>query len=215
MKKDIFVRLTDGLPFDVKMQYPLLGMKNAPKECFVRQEVFEMLKKAEENLPDGYSLRILDTWRPLALQKELYEFYRQSIIDSFNLHSLSQNEKEAFISKYIAIPSENPDLPPAHTTGGAVDLTLIDENGNEFDMGTGFDDFSDKAETDYFEKREFDGTEVQKNRRILKSAMESVGFTNLPSEWWHYDFGNENWAKAKGLKALYKGIFTQNEIKFN
>ena len=215
MKNDTFIRLEDGLPFDIKMQYPLLGMKTAVKECFVRCDVFEMLKCAEENLPYGYRLRILDTWRPLALQKELYEFYRQSITDSFNLSCLPKNEQDDFISKYIAIPSENPEMPPAHTTGGAVDLTLIDEQGNELDMGTGFDDFSEKAETDYFEKQEFDGTDVQKNRRILKKAMEDAGFTNLPSEWWHYDYGDENWATAKGLKALYKGIFSQNEMKLN
>lgn len=215
MKNDTFIRLEDGLPFDIKMQYPLLGMKTAVKECFVRCDVFEMLKKAEGNLPYGYRLRILDTWRPLALQKELYEFYRQSITDSFNLSCLPKNEQDDFISKYIAIPSENLEMPPAHTTGGAVDLTLIDEQGNELDMGTGFDDFSEKAETDYFEKQEFDGTDVQKNRRILKKAMEDAGFTNLPSEWWHYDYGDENWAKTKGLKALYKGIFSQNEMKLN
>lgn len=214
-KNNTFINLKDSSHFDIKMQYPILGMKNAVNECFVRYEVFEMLNKAQKSLPSGYRLRIWDAWRPLALQKELYEVYRQSIIDTFKLTSLPDTEKDAFISKYIAIPSENPDIPPAHTTGGAVDLTLIDESGNEHDMGTGFDDFSEKAATDYFEKKEFGGSIIQKNRRILKSSMESAGFTNLSSEWWHYDYGDENWAKAKGLKALYKGIFSQNEMNFN
>ena len=213
-QKYTFIRLEDGLPFDIKMQYPLLGMKSAVKECFVRKEVFERLKTAQANLPDGYRLRIWDAWRPLELQKELYEFYRQSIIETFGLTSLPDTEKDAFISKYIAIPSENPDMPPAHTTGGAVDLTLIDEIGNELDMGTGFDDFSEKAETDYFEKQEFDGTDVQKNRRILKKAMEDAGFTNLPSEWWHYDFGNRNHALYSKKEAIYKGVFNIDELEF-
>ena len=56
---------------------------------------------------------------------------------------------------------------------------------------------------------------IKENRRLLYSAMIDTGFTNLPSEWWHYDYGDENWAKAKGLKALYKGIFSQNEMKLN
>jgi D-alanyl-D-alanine dipeptidase len=189
-------------------------MKTAVKECFVRREVYEMLKNAQENLPDGYRLRIWDTWRPLSLQKELYEVYRQSIIDTFNLSSLSQSEQNEFISKYIAIPSENPDSPPAHTTGGAVDLTLIDVDGNELDMGTAFDDFSEKAETDYFEKHGFDGSVVRKNRRILKSAMESAGFTNLPSEWWHYDYGNRNWALYSKSVAVYKGVFEKEHLIF-
>lgn len=213
-QNNTFIELKDGCPFDIKMQYPLLGMKTAVKECYVRREVFEMLKKAQEYLPDGYRLRIWDTWRPLALQKELYEVYRQSIIDTFNLSSLTQSEQDAFISKYIAIPSENPEIPPAHTTGGAVDLTLTDENGNDIDMGTAFDDFSEKAETDYFEKQEFEGSIIRKNRRILKNAMTSAGFTNLPSEWWHYDYGNRNWALYSQNEAIYKGVFNKEELNF-
>ena len=129
--------------------------------------------------------------------------------------SVGSGLAEVLISPVIAaIPSENPDLPPAHTTGGAVDLTLIDEHRNELDMGTGFDDFSEKAETDYFEKSEFDGSIVQKNRRILKKAMESAGFTNLPSEWWHYDFGDRNWALYSKKEAIYKGVFNKEELNF-
>jgi D-alanyl-D-alanine dipeptidase len=36
--------------------------------------------------------------------------------------------------------------------------------------------------------------------------MISAGFTNLPSEWWHYDYGTKFWAYFTGNKALYKGI---------
>ncbi len=204
----------EGRP-DVKMMYPVLEFKYAVKECYVREPVYEMLVKASENLPCGYKLRIWDAWRPLALQKELYEFYRQSVIDTFSLSSLPAEKQNEVVSKYIAIPSENPLSPPAHTTGGAVDVTLTDEEGNELDMGTDFDDFSEKAQTDYFEKAEFNGSKVQENRRILYKAMTDAGFTNLPSEWWHYDYGNANWAKYSGNKVLYKGIFTQNKSESN
>ncbi len=214
-RNDTFVKLCENSRIDIKMMYPLLGMKTAVDECFLRKAVYQALQKASERLPCGYRLRIWDAWRPLELQKELYEVYRQNVIDTFNLSSLSENEQNTVISKYIAIPSENPDLPPAHTTGGAIDLTLIDENGNELDLGTGFDDFSEKATTDYFEVQEYNGSIIRKNRRILKKAMESAGFTNLPSEWWHYDYGDQNWAKYSGGNAIYKGIFTQNELKFD
>jgi len=214
LKDDIFTELLDGCPFDVKMKYPLLGLKNAVKGCYLRKQVYELLIKAEANLPCGYRFRIWDAWRPLSLQKELYETYRLDLIDSFGLSSLSDDEKNVFISKYIAIPSENPDSPPAHTTGGAIDLTLIDEDGIELDMGTDFDDFSEKAATDYFEKEAYNGSTVQKNRRILKQAMTKAGFTNLPSEWWHYDYGNQNWAKFSNNKATYKGVFNEHELLF-
>lgn len=208
----VFVKLNDGCPFDIKMKYPMLGLKNAVQGCYLRKSVYELLIKAEENLPEGYRLRIWDAWRPLSLQRELYETYRLDLIHTFNLSPLSQEEQESFISKYIAIPSENPDLPPAHTTGGAVDLTLIDKNGNELDMGTCFDDFSEKAATDYFENQEYNGTEVQKNRRILKEAMTRAGFANLPSEWWHYDYGNRNWANFSKNESVYKGVFREQDL---
>ena len=214
LENDIFVEVRDGCPLDIKMQYPLIGLKNAVTACYLRKTVYELLLKAQANLPDGYFLRIWDAWRPISLQKELYESYRHDLISAFNLSSLPEDEQNAFISKYIAIPSENPDYPPAHTTGGAVDLTLIDKYGNELDMGTDFDDFSEKAATDYFEKEEYNGSIIQKNRRILNQAMTKAGFTNLPSEWWHYDCGNRNWADFSKNEAVYKGVFSKQDLIF-
>jgi D-alanyl-D-alanine dipeptidase len=74
------------------MQYPLLKMENAVPFCAVRQEVFEKLKIAQNNLPQGYALRIWDGWRPFSLQRELYEKYSpeeknmrsSQIIDAIN-----------------------------------------------------------------------------------------------------------------------------------
>lgn len=45
-----------------------------------------------------------------------------------------------------------------------------------------------------------------KNRRILYNVTIAAGFTNLPSEWWHYDYGDKFWAYFKRCKAKYKGI---------
>ena len=210
MRNEAFIELIDGAVFDVKPKYKELGMKTAIGSCFVRATVFEMLEKVQESLPVGYSLRIWDTWRPLALQKELYETYKKSIIETFNLENLSEDERNTFISRYIAIPSEDRNAPPAHTTGGAVDLTLIDENGNEVDMGTEFDDFSEKAATDYFEGEE--DSVIRRNRKILFDAMTGAGFTNLQSEWWHYDFGDANWASQTKNEVLYSGVFALEEM---
>ncbi|CAK2155539.1 hypothetical protein VCRA2116O234_510012 [Vibrio crassostreae] len=42
------------------------------------------------------------------------------------------------------------------------------------------------------------------NRRLLYNAMIGAGFTNLPSEWWHYDYGNQMWANYTGCnKAIF------------
>ena len=47
---------------------------------------------------------------------------------------------------------------------------------------------------------------ARENRRILYYAMIEAGFTNLPSEWWHYEYGTKFWSYFKGRPALYKGI---------
>ena len=124
---------------------------------------------------------------------------------------MCEEEKKKIISTYISFPNYDRALPPVHTTGGAVDVTLVDKNGVELDMGTHFDEFSEKAHTDYFEKN-CENPIVRENRRILYNAMIGAGFTNLPSEWWHYDYGDRFWAYYKDTPALYSGIFNIEEI---
>ena len=79
-------------------------------------------------------------------------------------------------------------------------------------MGTEFDCFNDTTYSDYFETDESNET-IKNNRRLLYNIMTSVGFTNLPTEFWHYDYGTRNWAYYTKNKALYRGVFTEEEIK--
>ena len=72
-------------------------------------------------------------------------------------------------------------------------------------MGTEFDSFSPVTSTNAFEKT--NNEEIKNNRRILYNAMTKAGFTNLPSEWWHYDYKDRAWAYYKEKPAEYKGIF--------
>lgn len=211
-KNSPFVELKDGEFFDVKMQYPALGLKTAVKECLVREEVFEMLEKAQSNLPDGYKLRIWDAWRPFALQQELYDTYAKVLIKNLKIEDKPFDEQQQIVSMYVSIPVSNSMLPPLHATGGAVDVTLVDEEGNELDMGTEFDEFSETTTTDYYEYAGPNCRQIRDNRRMLYNAMIGAGFTNLPSEWWHYEYGNRVWAYYTNQPALYPGIFTLDEI---
>lgn len=206
-------RLSDCEYFNVKMQYPLMGFPHAVVECYVREEVAERLIMAAKSLPSGLRLCILDAWRPLSLQLELYDQYSRTVINKYGLEYKTDEEKTAVISRFISYPSHNVLLPPVHTTGGAVDLTLIDRTGQELNMGTEFDCFSDMSRTDYYESVGLD-EKIRDNRRILYNAMIDAGFTNLPSEWWHYDFGNSFWAYYNQVPAIYKGIFSIGETDY-
>lgn len=205
-----FIEIKTDEMFDVKMQYPLMGMKHAENQCFVREEVYVLLQNAAKKLPKGYKFRILDAWRPFQLQYELYEIYSKEIIKSFGLDDCTQMQREQIIRKFVSEPVEDKNIPPVHTTGGAIDLTILDKNGNELEMGTGFDSFSEEAGTAYFEKK--NNQLIRDNRRLLFHVMTDAGFTNLPSEWWHYDYGDRFWGFYKNKPAIYKGAFVREEI---
>lgn len=81
-------------------------------------------------------------------------------------------------------------------------------------MGTGFDDLTEKAETDFFERpvdsklqtSEASWDSIRKHRRILFHSLRSVGFTNWKYEWWHFDIGNCVWAQELGIQWIYDSI---------
>lgn len=194
----------------IDMQYPKLGMKKAINKCFVRKEVLDKLLKAKRYLPEGYTFKIWDAYRPLELQKELYDTYKDKIIKEFRLEDLPKKDQDKIIKKYVSLPGKTEDLTPLHITGGALDLTIVNlKTGEELDMGIDFDEFSDLTNTDAYEKEGMDET-IRNNRRILYYAMTKAGFTNLPTEIWHYDYGNRAWAFYKKKPAIYKGIIKLN-----
>lgn len=207
-----FVELFDCESYIVEMQYPLLGMKHAEKHCFVRQEVQQRLIQAASLLPAGFRFKILDAWRPFALQKELFYTYREKIIVDFKLTDCTKEKQNEFISQFVSLPRRNCTYPPVHTTGGAIDLTIIDDKGEELPMGTEFDEFSDRVNTSCFEGT--NNTEVRDNRRLLYNSMIQAGFTNLPSEWWHYDYGDRFWASYQKRDAIYRGVFQSKFLKY-
>lgn len=196
----------------VDMQYPKLGMKNAINKCLIRKEALERLLIACTYLPHGLSFKIWDIYRTWNLQNELYYAYKPDIIRQFNLENLPLEEQEKVISNYVSIPNKDDILPPLHTTGGSVDLTITDlVTGKDLDFGIEFDDFSDLTNTSSYEKENSDGL-VGNNRRLLYNIMVESGFTNLPSEVWHYDYGNRSWGYYKKKPAIYKGVLEIDKI---
>lgn len=181
------------------------GIPGATKQIYLRKTVADMLVCAARALPAGHKLKIFDAWRPIAVQKALFEEYYCRLRSAFA--DKSEDELTQMTSLFVSYPSENQDHPFVHATGGAVDLTIVDSAGKELDMGTDFDDYSDAAHTAYFENTPHHT--IRDNRRLLYNAMLSAGFTNYPSEWWHYDFGDCFWAAAKNKDSIYQGIYIE------
>jgi D-alanyl-D-alanine dipeptidase len=195
----------------VRPQYFLHMLEGAIPECYVRRSVLERLLEASEMLPDGCRLVLLDTWRSRNIQTTLFQKFRSELREKMPL--LDDAEITVLASQFVAPPSLHPERPSPHITGGAVDLTIVDKMGFCLPMGTGFDETSEKSATVWYEKK-FESKEAMSedemdalhNRRLLYYVMHKAGFTNYPDEWWHYDYGNQNWALLRGKKHAVFGV---------
>lgn len=197
----IDINIMDNKRIICEPQYYNQCVPGAIKECYVRKTVYELLLVALEFLPQEYNFKIYDAWRPYKVQKFLYDEQVRKLCEQ----GLKITEAQEKASKYVSYPSKSNFKPFVHSTGGAIDLTIIDAGKNELNMGTKFDDFSSRAATDSYENSQ--NLDVKRNRRLLYNAMIQAGFTNYPSEWWHYDYGNSFWAAEKKINVCqYAGI---------
>lgn len=186
----------------VRPRYHLEGLPGALPECFVRESVLQRLLNAADRLPAGHRLVIFDGWRSLRLQRWLFDRCAREFPKE--RESAAGQDIEAFVSR----PMQNPQInPPYHLTGGAVDLSIANPRGVLLDMGTGFDAMVEQSRTAYFETTPSGDAKtaaIRANRRLLYHAMIDAGFVNLPSEWWHFDYGDQLWAWANdATHAIY------------
>lgn len=182
------------------------GIKGSIDLCPMRKGVADRLKKALFLLPEGYTFKIFDAWRPYDVQYSLYYNYFGVLADSGKYDECTVKELHKVTRTFVSFPKKGEEVSYVHSSGGAVDLTIIDENGRELDMGSGFDEFTDRSNTDYYEVHEID-EHVRQNRRLLYHVMSESGFVNLPSEWWHFDYGDKFWAHYTGKPVLYKSLY--------
>lgn len=177
------------------------GLPGAMDRCLLRRGLAHRLVRAAELLPEGWSLLIFDGLRPLRVQKALYDQFREVV--TRERPQASPAEVELILDDFVARPVKRPSRPAPHTTGGAVDLTLC-RDGAPLEMGTGFDDFTDLAHTDWLERACPPGLEeARDNRRLLYHLMAEVGLVNYPCEWWHYAYGERQLAARTGKAPFY------------
>ncbi len=198
-----------GLSPKIKIHsyYYETGISGALDKCYLREGTARKLIEAANLLPDGLFLIALDGFRPYEVQRELYEMIKQNIEKRTGY---TGDRLVSEVAKFVAYPSDNIDTPSPHMSGGAIDVTIGRDEG-WLDMGTEFDDFTEKAETAWFERRPSITDEeqiIRDNRRLLYTIMTTVGFSNYENEWWHYDYGNQRWAMMTNQTAVYKGMLS-------
>ncbi len=173
---------------------------NYRRETLVRASVATMLFKANEATPKGYRLAIVEGWRPPLIQRRMYA----SIHAWFKERNPDWNDRHLtrVVNQYTAPMDRR--VPPPHTTGGAVDVFLVNDRGEPFDMHSPFEPTDSKAFNHFASGLD---PEVQKHRQILREAMASSELTNYPSEYWHWSYGDQGWAYRGGHPAALYGSF--------
>lgn len=90
---------------------------------------------------------------------------------------------------------------PPHSTGAAVDLTLVDAQGQPVDMGSPIDELSPRSLPDYYPPE----STYTARRNLLHQVMAQAGFVRHPEEWWHFSWGDQLWAWVTGAPVAHYG----------
>lgn len=178
-------------------------------ELYVRKSVAAKLSGVNTRLASlGLELYVFDAWRPQSVQRHFHDVWFPAWL-SQRRPDLTGASLSSEVEKYWAAPSSGINSPAPHATGGAVDLTLIfSATRQPLFMGGIFDDLTEHAWTDAFEQRpvvSMSDEEARSNRRLLYWAMAEAGFANNPTEWWHYSWGDQLWARLKDQPAAHYG----------
>jgi D-alanyl-D-alanine dipeptidase len=214
--------------FAVEQPHPYVKV-SAPYDdkspYYLRQGVLERLMQAQELLQQirpHWRIQIFDAYRPIAVQQYMvdYSFAQLVAAQGLSPEQLTASQRQTFweqVYQFWAVPNLDPATPPPHSTGAAVDVTLVDARGTVVDMGSPIDEMSPRSHPNYFAPDGFadpftdahesraKGDEIEKrtegdrlvfhgHRQLLKQVMESAGFRQHPKEWWHFSFGDQLWA---------------------
>jgi len=153
-------RLTVDLRYATSNNFVEEKMYDCPR-CFLRPEAAEALQMVHSKLiASGYHIQLLDCYRPKSVQEILWAKMPDAT--------------------YVTPPKKG----SMHNRGYAVDVTLIDEQGDSLDMGSEFDFFGREAHHDYYGH----DPEILARRKLLRETMAQFGFKHIRTEWWHYSY---------------------------
>jgi D-alanyl-D-alanine dipeptidase len=153
--------------------------------AYLQKDVAERLARCQvylKSIDPDLHLLVYDAVRPVSVQQKMWDA----------LDTIPVSDRTKFVS--------NPDNGSIHNYGAAVDLTICDANGTALDMGAGYDDIREIAyprlEEQFLASGELTIEQVE-NRKLLRKVMASQKFTNIETEWWHFNACSRVLAKEK------------------
>jgi len=127
------------------------------------------------------------------------------VLDALRPQRVQQQLWDALEGTELRLYLANPVRGSIHSYGMALDLTLVDADGVELDMGTGFDDMTELSHPALEEGFVLAGQLSEQqlaNRRLLREAMLQAGFLGINTEWWHFDCGDRELVRATYRRVL-------------
>ena len=165
---------------------------------YVRDALAKKLATVNSTLrSEGLFLKIVYGYRHPAVQARYFAKRRNELrlsnprLDDADLDRLTHN--------FVAVPDV-----AGHPSGGAIDLTIVDKNGNPVDMGTEIADYKDPELIQTWDNRL--SINEKRNRALLHDVMVAQEFAPFYGEWWHFSYGDREWAAFYNKKALYSAI---------
>lgn len=205
MAKAIVIKDNHEPLVDIKKYCPGIFIKINPerlkkeKVFYLRRGVAKMLHQAQKNLPRGLNFIIGDAWRPDYIQARVYFGF----IERFARKNPSWNkarvikEVEKYVADWKGIKASG------HMSGAAIDLRLADKRGRKIPMKSKKLTYQENALSAQPKLPLY----MQKNRAIMDTALLKAGFSNFPKEYWHWSYGDYQWAQRNHkLVAIYGAV---------
>jgi D-alanyl-D-alanine dipeptidase len=184
--------------------YEKLGASYGERSPYrLREGVVDALLRAQFLLQKsypGWKLKIFDAYRPVGVQQFMVDYTFELLLkkQGWRADDISPQQRQNLWEQIYQIwspPSLDPKTPPPHSTGGAIDLILVNAEGKTLDMGGAIDELSARSHPNYYANSEtLQEQQYHRRRQLLNRVMNHAGFRRHPGEWWHFSLGDQMWA---------------------
>lgn len=186
-------------------------VEGSMRKLYARKTVAEKLKILDRKFRSAYGIKLFikDAYRPLCVQRHIEKVVmRRKLLKEFP--NLDDSEIKEKISDLVA-SSNDLMSPPPHLTGGAIDLEMhyLDSN-TPVEVGKSLG--LKNADPDSLHNKQRSGQNISKveeeaikNRTLLYDEMIHIGFMVNPTEYWHFSYGDQMWARLMNKPQAFYG----------